>query len=87
MTGTADAALGDLHDALAAGTLRIITATPAPGARTPSADPADYVQHAVVHLAGPDAAGLVVATSAEGDTTIGAPHALLRRLTRWSRES
>lgn len=64
------------------GRLKIITATAAPGKTVPSPDPADYVLHDAVALrAGED--GVWVATSAEGDATVGTPAALLRRLQRW----
>lgn len=64
------------------GQLKIITATLREPGASPSPDPADYVQHEVVAIHEADD-GLVIATSAEGDATVGGPVALLRRLRKW----
>jgi hypothetical protein len=77
------------------GNLRIITnersevpereLLPRGGNGNPLADPRAYVLHDVVEIEGPDAAGMILARSAEKDAVLGYPAGVLDKLTEHTR--
>jgi len=81
-----DTAVAELEALLAIpGALKIITNEPNPDAPD-NADlrlPSSFVCHDVTGITGPDERGRYLASSAEGDWTLGYPSALLSRLRQW----